>query len=202
MSPTRHECRQVPCSRATYCRHNNDDGSIFPHHFWRVPQLFLMTSLKGIAYACDISPPFGRIHPSAFNESQEGETRRTSFRRNPMSSGFNESDKGRTRRLFMFREFEKTAEKKTPQVPFRTQFPRSEKVENNIRENLLVAIGQGIPFRNQSSPARKRVKLILGECRFVSILMRSKRQGPRQYFHVQRVRKELKGDSSWRNEWY
>jgi len=31
-----------------------------------------------------------------------------------MSSEFNESDKGRTRRLFMFREFEKTAEKKTP----------------------------------------------------------------------------------------
>ena len=34
-----------------------------------------------------------------------------SFRQNPMSSGFNESNKGRTRRLFMFREFEKTAEK-------------------------------------------------------------------------------------------
>ena len=111
MSPTRNECRQVPCSRATYCRHDNDAGSIFPHHFWRVPQLFLITSLKGIAYACDISPPFGRIHPGAFNESQEGETRRTSFRLDPMSSGFNESEKGRTRRLFMFREFEKTAEK-------------------------------------------------------------------------------------------
>ena len=83
----------------------------FPHHFWWVPQLFLITSLKGIAYSCDISPPFGRIHPSAFNESQEGETRRTSFRIDPMSSGFNESDKGRTWRLFMFREFEKTAEK-------------------------------------------------------------------------------------------
>ena len=41
----------------------------------------------------------------------------------------------------MFREFEKTAEKKTPQVPFRKYFPRSEKVENNIQENLLVAIG-------------------------------------------------------------
>ena len=31
-----------------------------------------------------------------------------------MSSGFNEPDKGKTRRLFMFREFEKTAEKETP----------------------------------------------------------------------------------------
>jgi len=31
-----------------------------------------------------------------------------------MSSSFNEPDKGKTRRLFMFREFEKTAEKKTP----------------------------------------------------------------------------------------
>ena len=41
----------------------------------------------------------------------------------------------------MFREFEKTAEKKTPEVPFREQFPGSEKVENNIRENFLVAIG-------------------------------------------------------------
>ena len=37
-----------------------------------------------------------------------------SFRRVPMSFSFSESDKGRTRRLFMFREFEKTAEKKTP----------------------------------------------------------------------------------------
>ena len=123
ISPPRHESREMPCSRATYCRHDNNYGSqnfLFPHHFWRVPQLFLITSLKGIAYACDVSPPFGRIHPSAFNESREGETRRTSFRRSPMSSGFNESDKGRTQRLFMFREFEKTAEKKTPQVPFRT----------------------------------------------------------------------------------
>jgi len=31
-----------------------------------------------------------------------------------MSSNFNEFDKGKTRRLFMFREFEKTTEKKTP----------------------------------------------------------------------------------------
>jgi len=90
MSPPKHECRQVPCSRVTYCRHDNYYGSIFPRHFWRVPQLFL-TSLMGITYACGAS-----------------------FRQNPMSSGFNESDKGRTRRLFMFREFEKTAEKKTP----------------------------------------------------------------------------------------
>ena len=37
-----------------------------------------------------------------------------SSRRNPMSLSFNESDKGRTRRLFLFREFEKTAEKETP----------------------------------------------------------------------------------------
>ena len=37
-----------------------------------------------------------------------------SSQRNPMSLSFNDSDKGRTRRLFMFREFEKTAEKKTP----------------------------------------------------------------------------------------
>ena len=59
----------------------------FPHHFWRVPRLFL-TSLMGIAYACGAS-----------------------FRQNPMSSGFNESEKGGTRCLFMFREFEKTAEK-------------------------------------------------------------------------------------------
>ena len=28
----------------------------FPHHIWRVPQLFLITSLKGIAYACNINP--------------------------------------------------------------------------------------------------------------------------------------------------
>ena len=66
----------------------------FPRHFWRVPQLFL-TSLMGIAYACGVS-----------------------FRKNPMSSGFSESDKGRTRRPFMFREFEKTAEKETPGVSF------------------------------------------------------------------------------------
>jgi hypothetical protein len=97
ISPPRHESREVPCSRATYCRHDNNYGSqnfLFPHHFWRVPQLFL-TSLMGIAYACGAS-----------------------FRQNPMSSGFNESDKGRTRRLFMFREFEKTAEKETPGVSF------------------------------------------------------------------------------------
>ena len=42
-----------------------------------------------------------------------------SFQLDSMSSEFNESDKGRTRRLFMFREFEKIAEKKTPQIPFR-----------------------------------------------------------------------------------
>ena len=43
-------------------------GSIFPHHFWRVPQLFLKTSLKGIAYACDVSFSFGQIQPSTFYE--------------------------------------------------------------------------------------------------------------------------------------
>jgi len=45
-----------------------------------------LASLTGIAYACE----------------------------DPMSSKFNKSDKGRTQRLFMFREFEKTAEKETP----------------------------------------------------------------------------------------
>jgi len=35
-----------------------------------------------------------------------------------MSSSFNESDRGKTQRLFMFREFEKTAEKETPGVSF------------------------------------------------------------------------------------
>ena len=66
MSPPWHESRKVPCSRATYCRHDYDYGSkifFFPHHFWRVPQLFL-TSLMGIAYACSISSTFGRIQPS------------------------------------------------------------------------------------------------------------------------------------------
>ena len=85
--------QRVSCSRVS-CQHDSIDFQIFPHHFWRVPQLFL-TSLMGIAYACGAS-----------------------FRQNPMSSGFNESDKGRTRRLFMFREFEKTAEKETPGVSF------------------------------------------------------------------------------------
>ena len=97
MSPPWTRNQKVPCSRATYCRNGNNYGSkIFfsPRHFWRVPQLFL-TSLMGIAYACGVS-----------------------FRQNPMSSGFNESDKGRTRRLFMFREFEKTAEKETPGMSF------------------------------------------------------------------------------------
>ena len=92
--PPRHESRQVPCSRVTYYRHDNNYGSIFPRHFWRVPQLFL-TSLMGITYAWGVS-----------------------FRQNSMSSGFNESDKGRTRRLFMFREFEKTAEKETLGMSF------------------------------------------------------------------------------------
>jgi len=67
----------------------------FPHHFWWVPQLFLLTSLTGIAYAY-----------------------RASFRRNPMSSGFNEPDRRTTRHLFTFREFEKTAEKETHGVSF------------------------------------------------------------------------------------
>ena len=35
-----------------------------------------------------------------------------------MPSNFNEPDKGKTWRLFMFREFEKTTEKKTPGVSF------------------------------------------------------------------------------------
>ena len=83
-----HESRKVPCSRATYCRHDYGSKIFFsPHHLWQVPQLFL-TSLTGIAYACEAS-----------------------FRRDPMSLGFNELDKGRTRRLSMFREFEKTTEK-------------------------------------------------------------------------------------------
>jgi len=39
--------------------------------------------------------------------------------------------------FFMFREFEKQAEKKTPKVPFRKSSPEPKKVENNIQENLL-----------------------------------------------------------------
>ena len=53
-------------------RHTTDTAMMLvpfiPRHFWRVPQLFFITSLKGIAYACNIIPPFGRIHPSTFNE--------------------------------------------------------------------------------------------------------------------------------------
>lgn len=47
-----------------------------------------------------------------------------------MSSDFNESDKGRTRRLFIFREFEKTAKKKSPGGVFFRKFVslESEKV--------------------------------------------------------------------------
>ena len=41
-------------------------GSIFPHHFWRVPQLFFITSSKGIAYACTVSLSFGQIQHSTF----------------------------------------------------------------------------------------------------------------------------------------
>ena len=40
----------------------------FPQHFWRVPQLFLEIILKGIAYACDVSFPSRKIHPSTFYE--------------------------------------------------------------------------------------------------------------------------------------
>lgn len=39
--------------------------------------------------------------------------------------------------FFMFREFEKEAEKKNPKVPFRKSSLEPEKVENNIQENLL-----------------------------------------------------------------
>lgn len=52
---------------------------------------YFLTSLTGIAYACEAS-----------------------FWWHPVSSNFNESDRGRTRRLFMFRESEKTTEKETP----------------------------------------------------------------------------------------
>ena len=89
--PPRHECRLVPCSRATYCRHDNYYSSIFPTISGRYPDYFWVTSLTGIAYAWEAS-----------------------FRRCPMTLSFNESDKGRTRRLFLFRESEKSAEKKTP----------------------------------------------------------------------------------------
>ena len=41
MSPTRHECRQVPCSRATYHRHDDDTGSIFSPPFLASTSLFL-----------------------------------------------------------------------------------------------------------------------------------------------------------------
>ena len=39
--------------------------------------------------------------------------------------------------FFMFREFEKEAKKKTPKVPFWKSSLEPEKVENNIKENLL-----------------------------------------------------------------
>ena len=39
--------------------------------------------------------------------------------------------------FFMFRNFEKEAKKKTPKVPFRKLSLESEKVENDIQENLL-----------------------------------------------------------------
>jgi len=95
MSPPRHECRQTPCLRATYCQHDNNCGSFYPTISLEYPGYFWMTSLTGITYAWEAS-----------------------FRWNPMSLSFNESDKGITRRLFMFREFEKTAEKETPGVSF------------------------------------------------------------------------------------
>ena len=47
MSPPRHECKQCHVQE----RHTADDddyGSfIFPHHFWRVPRLFLDDKLDG-----------------------------------------------------------------------------------------------------------------------------------------------------------
>ena len=90
-SPPRHECRRVPCSIATYCRHDHYYSFIFPTISGRYLDYFWWTRLTGIAYAW-----------------------KASFRRCPMSLSFNEPDKGRTRRLFLFRESEKTAEKKTP----------------------------------------------------------------------------------------
>ena len=91
MSPPRHECK--PCHVQE--RHTADDddyGSfISPTISGKYPDYFWMTSLTGIAYAW-----------------------KASFRQSPMSFSFNELDKGGARRLFMFREFEKTAEKETP----------------------------------------------------------------------------------------
>src|ERR1700733_4881084 len=37
----------VPCSRATYCRGRRLWFLYFPHHFWRVPRLFLDDKLDG-----------------------------------------------------------------------------------------------------------------------------------------------------------
>ena len=39
--------------------------------------------------------------------------------------------------FFMFREFQKEVEKRTPKVPFRKSSLEPEKVEKNIQENLL-----------------------------------------------------------------
>ena len=57
--------------------------SFFPHHFWRVPQLFL-TSLMGIAYACSISSTFGWIQPSKSLTSPREE--KLKFRHNDESN--------------------------------------------------------------------------------------------------------------------
>ena len=91
MSPPRHECNSamfksdiLPMTTITVPLFSPTISGEYPDYFW-------MTSLTGIAYAC-----------------------RASLRRSPMSFSFNESDKGKTRRLFMFREFEKVAEKETP----------------------------------------------------------------------------------------
>ena len=55
-----------------------------------------------------------------------------SLRRSPVSLVFNDSGKGKTRHLFIFRKFEKKAEKKTPTVPFHKYSLKSEKVEKCV----------------------------------------------------------------------
>ena len=44
------------------------DFQIFPTIFGRYPDYFLITSLKGIAYAFIVSSSLGRIRPIKFNE--------------------------------------------------------------------------------------------------------------------------------------
>ena len=45
--PTQTRMQTVPCSRATYCRWRRLRFLYFPHHFWRVPRLFLDDKLDG-----------------------------------------------------------------------------------------------------------------------------------------------------------